>query len=245
MYLRTTRMSEKHSAKREHLNERQNEQSKKTCKNVWESISSSIIKYHIVSNRMCILSQRYTEHWVRFVWFANLVSSFQLFVSFSHTSTCVRACVCKLLRFDTFFPCLLLYHTNFPHAHTNERCISSAPHKAQSTWIRQNEHWFPSSQFTLRINAFRMFRSLRSDLVVSTNTHRTAASQEWRQRFLLLLLVPLLYIKTHLKSKMCEDDENNWNGTKPMQRDNKNEAKQNTVIERWREKNTIHTHNIT
>lgn len=204
-------------------------------------VSSSITSYRTV----CVYSVNDTLN-TEFVSFGSLTWFHRSNFSFlSVTRVCVRACVCKLLRFDTFFPCLLLYHTNFPHAHTNERCISSAPHKAQSTWIRQNEHWFPSSQFTLRINAFRMFRSLRSDLVVSTNTHRTAASQEWRQRFLLLLLVPLLYIKTHLKSKMCEDDENNWNGTKPMQRDNKNEAKQNTVIERWREKNTIHTHNIT
>lgn len=122
MYLRATRMSERHSAKREHLNERQNEQSKKTCKNVWESISSSIIKYHIVLNRMCILSQRYTEHWIRFVWFANLVSSFQLFVSSSHTSTCVRACVCVSSCVSIhFFPvCCFIIRISHTHTQTSD-----------------------------------------------------------------------------------------------------------------------------
>lgn len=135
MYLRTTRMSEKHSAKREHLNERQNEHSKKTCKNVWESIlavvSSSITSYRTV----CVYSVNDTLN-TEFVSFGSLTwfhrSNFS-FLSVTRVRVCVRACVCKLLRFDTFFPCLLLYHTNFPHAHTNERRISSAPHKAQST----------------------------------------------------------------------------------------------------------------
>lgn len=135
---------------------------------------------------MCMLSQRYTEHWIRFVsYFANLVSSFQLFVSFSHSServsVCVRVCVwvayVETLAFRYIFSSLLLYHTNFPHLHANTHIYAHEYDVYRLHHTKHNPHESVKtstdsrSQFTVRINAFRMFRSLRSDLVVSTTSN--------------------------------------------------------------------------